>query len=265
MANVVQSMIYTALGDGARSSKFECFIGLETFEFGAGSKTISAMAKSSAFPSKSHDVIDFKFKGRSIPLRGQVKYDQTWTCSFYMDESHTLRNAINNAIEALDEIHNYGDVNSTVARQQVFNSSRYTNTMTIIQLDFDASQTMAIYTLYNAFPKNMSQVDTDYSEIGKIQEFSVEFSYSHFDMETVKGPDGSFIDKTKERLLGAVEGLVQKGKEVATDAIADLIGSAKDYVMENGGTKSGSAIEDGIDSSLLSLEQIDFNPSKMLP
>lgn len=254
MANVVQSMINNVLGDGARSSKFECFIGLETFEFGGGSKKISAMAKSSAFPSKSHEVIDFKFKGRSIPIRGQVKYDQTWTCSFYMDESHTLRNAFSDAIESLDEVHNYGDVNSTVARQQAFNSSRYTNTMTIVQLDFDGSQTMAIYTLYNAFPKNISQVDTDYSEVGKIQEFAVEFSYSHFDMETIKAPDGSFIDKTKERLMNA-----------ATDAIADLIGSAKDYVMENGGADVVAAIEGGIDSALLSLEQIDFNPSQMLP
>ena len=105
MANVIQTMINNALGDGARSTKFECYIGLDTF--GAGSKTLSAMVKASGFPSKSHDVIDFKFKGRSIPLRGQVKYDQTWSCSFYMDESHTLKKAFSDAIEALDEVHNY--------------------------------------------------------------------------------------------------------------------------------------------------------------
>ena len=263
MANVIQTMINNALGDGARSTKFECYIGLDTF--GAGSKTLSAMVKASGFPSKSHDVIDFKFKGRSIPLRGQVKYDQTWSCSFYMDESHTLKKAFSDAIEALDEVHNYEDVDSTVARQQVKNSSRYTNTITIVQLDFDGSQTMAIYTLYNAFPKNISQVDTDYSEVGKIQEFTVEFSYSHFDMQTVKGADGSFVDGVKGRLLGAVEGLIQRGKEAAAAAIGNLISSAKDYVMENGGSEIFGAIGSGIDSALLSLEQIDFNPGQMLP
>jgi hypothetical protein len=261
MANVVQTMIHNALGDGARSTKFECYIGLDTF--GAGSKTISTMVKTASYPSKSHDVIDFKFKGRNIPLRGQVKYEQTWTCNFYMDESHTLKKAFEDAIEALDEVHTYDDPNGTVARQQGRNSSRYTNTITIVQLDFDGSQSTAIYTLYNAFPKNITQIDIDYSEVGKILEFSVEFAYSHFDMQVVKAPDGSFIDGIKGRFLGAVEGLIQKGKDAAAAAIGDLISSAKDYVMANGAGDIFGAIGSGIDSALLSLEQIDFNPSSM--
>lgn len=262
MANVIQTMIHNALGDGARSSKFECYIGLDTF--GSGSKTISTMVRASTFPSKSHDVIDFKYKGRNIPIRGQVKYEQTWRCTFYMDESHSLKKAFEDAIEALDTVHTYDDVNGTVARQQGRNSTRYTNTITIVQLDFDGSQTTAVYTLYNAFPKMISAIDTDYSEVGKIQEYSVEFSYSHFDMQTIKGADGSFVDGVKGRLLGAIDGLIQKGKDAAAAAIGDLISSAKDYVMNNGGSGIMDSISGGIDSALLSLEQIDFNPSNMI-
>lgn len=263
MANVIQTMINNALGDGARSTKFECYIGLDTFS--NGSKTISALVKSASFPSKSHDVMDFKFKGRNIPLRGQVKYEQSWSCSFYMEETHSLKKAFEDAIEALDTVHTYDDVNTSVARQQGRNSSRYTNTITIVQLDFDGTQTTAIYTLYNAFPKNITQVESDYSEVGKIQEYTVEFSYSHFDIQTVKGANGTFVDGVKARLLGAIEGVIQKGKDAAANAIGDLIGAAKDFVMSGGTSDFFGAAGDAIERGLLSLEQIDFNPSQMLP
>ena len=82
-------------------------------------------------------------------------------------------------------------------------------------------------------------------------------------MQVVKSPDGSFIDGIKGRFLGAVEGLIQKGKDAAAAAIGELISSAKDYVMANGAGDIFGAIGSGIDSALLSLEQIDFNPSSM--
>ena len=263
MANVIQTMINEVLGDGARSTKFECYIGLDTFA--PGSKTISALVKAASFPSKSHEVLDFKFKGRNIPLRGQVKYEQIWSCSFYMEETHTLKKAFEDAIEALDTVHTYDDVTASVARQQSRNGSNYTNTITIVQLDFDGSQSTAIYTLYNAFPKAITQVESDYSEVGKIQEYTVEFSYSHFDIQTVKGGAGSFVDGVKARLLGAIDGIIQKGKDAATGVISDLIGAAKDYVMSGGSSDFFGAAGSALEKGLISLEQIDFNPSQMLP
>ena len=262
MANVIQTMIHNTLGDGARSTKFDCLIGLDSYK--KGSKMISTFVKTASFPGKSHEVIDLKFKGRNIPVRGQTKYENTWSCTFYLDEMHSLKKAFEDEIEMLD-IHSFGNISSRVKFNQSANSTNYTKILTIVQLDFDGTQKTAVYNLYNVFPKSVSQVDTDYSEVGKIQEFTVEFSYSHFDMQTVKGSDGSFVDGVKGRLLGAVEGLIQRGKEAAAAAIGNLISSAKDYVMENGGSEIFGAIGSGIDSALLSLEQIDFNPGQMLP
>lgn len=257
MANVVQTMINDALGDGARSTKFDCVIGLDTFL--PGSRMLSAVVKTASFPGKSHEVIDLKFKGRNIPVRGQTKYENTWSCTFYLDETHSLKKAFEDEIESLDS-HDFTDQIIMVQSAQRRNQTDYARTLTVVQLDFDGTQKTAVYNLYNVFPKSVSQVDVDYSEVGKVQEFTVEFSYSHFDSLNIKSSNGSFIDGIKQRFLSAVDGLIQKGKDAAIGALSDVVGSARD--MFNG--SSASDIGSSISSALSSLEQMDFNPSNMI-
>ena len=261
MANVVQTMINDALGDGARSTKFDCVIGLDTFL--PGSRMLSAVVKTASFPGKSHEVIDLKFKGRNIPIRGQTKYENTWSCTFYLDETHSLKKAFEDEISSLD-IHDFGDINTKIYMGQIRNQTDYARTLTVVQLDFDGTQKTAVYNLYNVFPKSVSQVDVDYSEVGKVQEFTVEFSYSHFDSLNIKSNNGSFVDSIKERFLGAVDGLIQKGKDAAIGALSDVIGSARDLFTSGGVGGVIGGIGGAISSGIASLEQIDFNPSNMI-
>lgn len=261
MANVVQTMINDALGDGARSTKFDCVIGLDTFL--PGSRMLSAVVKTASFPGKSHEVIDLKFKGRNIPVRGQTKYENTWSCTFYLDETHSLKKAFEDEISSLD-IHDFGDVNTKIYMGQRRNETNYARTLTVVQLDFDGTQQTAVYNLYNVFPKSVSAVDVDYSEVGKVQEFTVEFSYSHFDSLNIKSNNGSFVDSMKEKFLGAVDSLIQKGKDAAIGALSDVIGSARDMFNSSGAGGLMSSIGDSISGGIASLEQIDFNPSNMI-
>ena len=261
MANVVQTMINDALGDGARSTKFDCVIGLDTFL--PGSKMLSAVVKTASFPGKSHEVIDLKFKGRNIPVRGQTKYENTWSCTFYLDEMHSLKKAFEDEIESLDA-HNFTDQIISVEMAQQRNSTDYARILTIVQLDFDGTQKTAVYNLYNVFPKSVSQVDVDYSEVGKVQEFTVEFSYSHFESMNIKSNNGSFIDGMKQRFLGAVDGLIQRGKDAAIDVLSEVIGGARDLFTSGGIGGVMGGIGGAISKGIASLEQIDFNPSNML-
>lgn len=261
MANVIQTMINSALGDGARSTKFDCIIGLDTFS--SGSKMLSAVVKTSQFPGISNEVIDFKFKGRNIPLRGQTTHGNTWTCTFYLDETHSLKHAFESEIESLD-IHNYSEPIGTVRSAQRRNSKNYARMMTIVQLDFDGTQQTAVYNLYNVFPKSVSAVDSDYSAVGTVQEFTVEFSYSHHEVLSIKSNNGSFIDGMKERFLGAVDGIIQQGKDIAIDALSDVVGSARDLFTTGNLGSFTSGIGGAISKGIASLEQIDFNPSNMI-
>jgi len=198
MASVVQNMLENVIGDGARSSKFEVL-----FEFTnpASAPTIHdtmVMVKTTAFPSKQHTPINLLYKGRTIPIKGQVKYTQTWECTFHLGQDHGLKAAFENWIEAIDEKHNYIQDISTepnLKDTQLKHFSRgYTTTINLHQRDFDDSTNTSEYNLYNVFPIEVSPVQASYEAVGTIQEFTVTFAYSYFQMKTVKGSAGNFID-----------------------------------------------------------------------
>lgn len=229
MSSVVQNILDRVIGDGARSSKFDCMIGFGSTElFGADTDT-AMMVKTSNFPGKTHDVIDLKFKGRTIPLKGQTKYDNTWSCTFYLTETHVLKKAFEDWIESIDQVHNIKKVSKEVKKaQQLSKGAGYITNMKIIQSDFHGEEEVAIYELFNVFPKSVSAVDVDYADVGVISEFTVEFSYSHFDtiiadasepttVEKLLADAGDFIDELIDDFKSEIE-------EIDTASIADSMG-----------------------------------------
>ena len=221
MSSVVQNILDSVIGDGARSTKFECYINFTSFDLYEKDEDIYALVKTSQFPGKSHEVMDIKFKGRTIPLKGQTKYDNTWTCTFYLTEDHKLKKAFEDWIESLDQKHNIKAVSNNVKQAQSNNNSLngmgYTTQLNIAQMDFHGYQPMTFYTLYNAFPKSVSVVDVDYSAQGQVLEFSVEFSYSHFDTSNEQTQSGTFVDEIKSKAQDHINNTLDNVRNTITD------------------------------------------------
>jgi hypothetical protein len=183
MSSVIQNLLENTLGDGARASKFEVYINLNGTGLFGNEKDITMLVKTSQFPGKTHETIDVKFKGRTIPIKGQVKYSNTWECEFYLSEDHSLKRAFEDWIESLDQVHNMQEQSGAVADAQALNSLGYTTNLRIVQMDFIGNNPKATYTLYNCFPTSVSSLSVDYSQLGEILAFGVEFSYSHYDVQ----------------------------------------------------------------------------------
>jgi len=151
MSSGVQNLLDSVLNDGARPSKFEVYFSFKDPNTGISSTDIVFLGKTTSFPSKSHSPVDFKYKGRKIPIKGQVKYNQVWDCTFYLTEDHKLKYVFDNWMESLDNIH-YGSINSKGLRDAIVaNHAGYTTDITIIQKDFDGVNNMAQYVIHNAF------------------------------------------------------------------------------------------------------------------
>lgn len=213
MSSVVQNILDTVVGDGARSSKFECYVVFDNVLFNKQNDIVH-LVKTSQFPGKRHESIDMRFKGRTIPIKGQVKYDNTWTCTFYLTQDHELKTAIENWIESIDQVHNVKDLSGTVVEAAQINNGRngYTSRMYIKQMDFHGYQDTVSYELINVFPRSVSAVEVDYSTVGTILEFSVEFSYSHYNTYNEKTANGSFVDdkvKETQKAINAVSNEVK--------------------------------------------------------
>lgn len=268
MSSEIQNILENIVGDGARSTKFDCMINFNSTDLFPAEKDIYALVKTSQFPGKTHDVIDMKYKGRTIPIKGQVKYDNTWSCTFYLTEDHALKIAFENWIESLDQQHNIKSVGGGIKRAQAQNYSSYAGTLHIAQMNFQGNEQCVLYTLHHCFPKSVSAVDVDYSEVGQIGEFTVEFSYAYFDASTQKSESGNFIDELVDRAKGganyvkssikdAMNGLINNAKNSIKGAITSQINSAVGSVASSAsqmiGQLSGSVnkISKGISSSFM--------------
>lgn len=221
MSSKIQNLLDLALQDGARSTKFECQINFKSPMLFGNNKEIVALVKTSQFPGKSHEIIDFKFKGRTAPIKGQVKYENTWACTFYLSQDHKLKKAFDEWIESLDQRHNIKNISQDVYVAQSTNDSEgYFTSFSIEQKDFHGDQTTAIYELFNVFPKSVSSVEIDYSAVGQILEFTVEFAYSFYNIKVEKTTNGTFADDLSAKGKAAISDGVQSIKDGLKNTIS---------------------------------------------
>ena len=237
MSTVLQNLIEHSLGDGARSAKYECLIALPDSSFFPDTDALTTLAKASSFPGKTHEIVDIKFKGRTIPVKGQVKYTQSWECTFYLTEDHHLKTAFETWLEALDQHHNYADLNSedpsgvNLMKNTLKNFNSYTYPLVIQQLNFDLDYAPIQYFLHNAFPTAISQVETSAESVGTILEFTVTFSYSHYTTSTfIEEKTG--VEALTDKVVSYAEDIVDKGVNYITDFNKDITSKATNPFVE---------------------------------
>lgn len=276
MSNKVQSKMNFYLGDAARATKFAITGITDPFDTNSEHYLI---IKTAQFPGKFHDVIDFKYKGRNIPIKGQIRYDNTWTCTFYLEESHKLRFMFMDWIEALEQKHNMskGLTDTVWNGRTKLAQNGYASTITLVQFNFDdETQHTATYQLHNACPKSVSSVELDYSNVGTVLEYTVEFSFSHFEYSDGSEIMGGIINGIKNKIINKLQNIVSSVKNNVTSALGSAISSAKSNFSSsfNSDNVSGSTFgaigsaASGFGSSLANsgsiFKGIDFDPSSFV-
>jgi len=241
MSSAIQNIMQKTLGDGARATKFEVLFEFTNPKTALPPQEAVALVKTTSFPGVSHTTMDFKYKGRSVPLRGQVRYTQTWECTFYLTQDHALKHAFDNWIMALDEVHGYdlpSQAGAYLDETRIkHGQSGYTTTIKLYQRDFDDTTNTAEYTLYHVYPTEVSPIQYSYDSTGQIQEFTVTFAYSHFSMGILKGTAGNFVDTligkfkdaSKAMVNGMIGGLSNSINSFVKDAVGDTMNKLNDW------------------------------------
>jgi hypothetical protein len=258
-------LLNNALGDGARATKFDADIYFTNSELFPDREQMRTLVKATTFPGKSHTVLDLKYKGRSIPVKGQVKYNQTWNCTFYLTEDHKLKNAFEVWLEALDQKHNYTPNTKETPgldKTQKANKTFYTSNVHLFQRNFDNTQITAQYYLYNVFPIEVSAVEYSSESIGTVQEFNVMFAYSYYEMQTVKGEQGNFIDQFVDRAITTAAGYIDQGLSAFGDIASDAVGSMTEKLDALSGGLN-DLFEKGLQTARQANEQIARGVSSM--
>jgi hypothetical protein len=144
---------------------------------------IDLLCKSAALPASNLGVIEVPFRGRTVKISGDRTFD-TWSPTFFNDKEMKIRTYFE---EWLQSMNTHNGNNAPKFKPSITGTDGYMATIRVKQLEKNATDKGTIlreYTLNHAFPTNVSQIDLAYDSNDQISEFSVEFQYSYWTVDT---------------------------------------------------------------------------------
>lgn len=246
MADIIQNKMNQILGDLARPTKFKCQIyppdniSFKHSLYGTGNdermfsssetaQYLDYFCYAASFPGLTVNSLDFKYRGRNIPVKSIQEYSQKWTATFYNDERHAVRQLFFDWM-LFDQKYRYDT--SIESNNKIANTS-----ISIFQLDFELAKDCVVYTLMNAYPSNVSDIEVMYDGLNQIETFTVEFAYTHFEINKVSGVGltssevNALIQNTIQNTLNGIKELTFNKLNDVTNSITDSISNPFDSFL----------------------------------
>lgn len=148
---------------------------------GGDKELIDLLCKSAALPNSTVGVIEVPFRGRTVKIAGDRTFD-TWTATFFNDKEFKARSYFEQWMENINT-HNGNNAPLFKTNQ----TEGYMAEIRVKQLeknDIENGGILREYTLMYAFPASVSSIDLAYDSNDQIEEFSVEFQYSYWTVDT---------------------------------------------------------------------------------
>ncbi len=154
--------IVTGTGDVARKAQFLCF--------------------STTLPGSQLGIAMANYRGREVPLAGERTFNP-WSINVYNDTDFSIRDAFENWM---------GKINDVKENTGVTNPMLYTSQLTVKQLDRN-NATIKTYTIYDAWPTNIGEIQLDFGANTQLESFPVQFVYTHWTTETSSSSVGGSV------------------------------------------------------------------------
>jgi hypothetical protein len=148
-----------------------------------GFQKVSFLCKNAQLPGSTIGEIPVNFLGRQVKMPGIRTYENL-TLSFYNDEDFGIRHEIETWMH---QIQSFGKPFGNIVNLADSSGGQSSTTIKVIQLS-KAGEDLRAYDFYYAFPTTCSAIDLGFDQAEAIEEFSVTFAYSYFD---VSGGDGA--------------------------------------------------------------------------
>jgi len=169
-----------------------------------GKDLTNLLCKSAALPASNLGVIEVPFRGRTVKIAGDRTFD-TWTATFFNDKNMELRSYFEAWLESMNT--HEGNYSPNFIPSDADNNG-YMCDVKVKQLEKHneaGGQILREYGLKYAFPTNVSQIDLAYDSNDQIEEFSVEFQYSYWTVDT---PEKTNITASAGTGKGATNNIV---------------------------------------------------------
>ena len=144
-----------------------------------GLMTIDTIVKSSSLPKLSVDSIDLKYKGRTIKIPNKLNYPGTWTCTFYLDDTYFVREAMEKWMFMFDRYYDGANISFSVTGGWIIDKKRIISSATVTQYSKFGTGIQE-YNFQGLFPISIEEVPLADDRVGSVNEFSVTFAYSYY-------------------------------------------------------------------------------------
>lgn len=148
---------------------------------------ISFLCRSAGLPASSIGTVEVPFRGRVIKLAGDRTFE-SWTVTMFADKDLSIRGYFEKWLDKMNE-HRSG----AGYTDNYFRDLKVEQFQRGLGSTSDASNASAphnvirTYKFINAFPTNVSQIDLSYDNNNSIAEYTVEFQYDWWEVETGTG------------------------------------------------------------------------------
>ena len=151
------------IGGGPRANRFKVFIPR------AGNK-IEFLCKAANIPAGTLGEVVVPFRGHNLKLAGERTFED-WQITVINDVEFSVRSGLEawqEEIQAMDS-----GVGSTPTDYLISRAF-------VEQLNKDDS-VLARYEFFNMFPKNLGAIELSYDTVDALEEFTVDFTFSHWE------------------------------------------------------------------------------------
>lgn len=151
------------IGGGPRANRFKVFIPR------AGNK-IEFLCKAANIPAGTLGEVIVPFRGHNLKLAGERTFED-WQITVINDVEFSVRSGLEawqEEIQAMDS--GEGSTSTDYLISRAF----------VEQLNKDDS-VLARYEFFNMFPKNIGAIELSYDTVDALEEFTVDFTFSHWE------------------------------------------------------------------------------------
>lgn len=172
----IESFKAQLIGGGARSNQFQVVIPIPGDAI--SSARLSFMCHTASLPGSDIEKIDVNYRGRKVPLAGERTFTD-WEVTIYNDSDFLIHKAM---MDWSNRINNFRDNTTSGARQSgtIINSGFLETDMYVIQLDRNNTP-LKTYKFNDAWPTKIGPITLNWSDTGKIEEFSVTFAFLNYE------------------------------------------------------------------------------------
>ena len=225
MSTYINTLLNSAGGDFARQTKFRAVFSIpEALQGLVDERNLDLLCKNFTIPTRRMEVVDYKYKGKTVPIMGAVTFEHNIQVTFILDDAHKIRTLFENWLVSLDNTtqDEFGDNESIKEfKTSVPNPFDRTSEISISPLNWQEDIELNKYTFTNAFPVSIGDVQYSSDSISSIQEITVEFAFLFYKNET--GGTDLLSDIT-----GAINNGIQAGKDFLSDGAQSLLGGESD-------------------------------------